>query len=103
MTLPAEIERKFERVLGLLLNHGYTETADLVRDIHDYCARPEAARTTEDAEARIYCLEDGLRPFAMQADSMYHLKDEDKVCGMYVAWFRYAASLMFPASHEDKK
>lgn len=34
--LPRKIEEKFERVLGLLLNHGYTETADLVRDIRDY-------------------------------------------------------------------
>lgn len=42
MGLPREIEDKFERVLALLLNHGYQETADLVRDIRDYCALTEA-------------------------------------------------------------
>jgi hypothetical protein len=49
-------------------------------------------------EDRVFCLEDALRPFAMQADTMYHLKDGDKVCGMYVAWFRTAAQMMNEAA-----
>ena len=40
---------------------------------------------------RATCLENALRPFAMWADSMYTLKDDDKVCGIYVRHFRDAA------------
>lgn len=53
---------------------------------------------TDVLKDRLFCLEDALRPFAMQADTMYHLKDDEKVCGMYVAWFRYAAKMMEPSS-----
>lgn len=35
-----------------------------------------------------------LRPFALWADSMYTLKDDDKVCGIYVRHFREAAKLL---------
>jgi hypothetical protein len=35
-----------------------------------------------------------LRPFALWADSMYTLKDDDKVCGIYVRHFRDAAKVV---------
>ena len=35
-----------------------------------------------------------LRPFALWADSMYTLKDEDNVCGIYVRHFRDAAKMV---------
>lgn len=69
-------------------------TDNKVRAYLAQSVRPEAARTTQEAEARIFCLEDAVRPFALHADTMYHLKDGDKVCGMYVAWFRHAARML---------
>ena len=33
--LPREIEDKFERILRVLLSHGYQETADHLRDLRD--------------------------------------------------------------------
>jgi hypothetical protein len=35
-----------------------------------------------------------LRPFALWADSMYTLKDDDKVAGIYVRHFRDAAKVV---------
>lgn len=54
-------------------------------------------------EARIFCLEDALRPFALWADSMYTLKDEQKVCGIYVRHFRDAAKVMNIGEPQDAK
>jgi hypothetical protein len=73
---------------------------DLYRDCLEIAAdmRGLPSLSGPSHEDRVFCLEDALRPFAMQADTMYHLKDGDKVCGMYVAWFRTAAQMMNEAA-----
>lgn len=44
--------------------------------------------------ARESILADALRPFALWADSMYTLRDDEKVCGIYVRHFREAAKVL---------
>ena len=76
----------------------FVQMRDVLRWLLD-----NAPFTPPEEGARIFCLEDALRPFAMLADTMYHLKDDDKVCGMYVAWFRYAAKVMHESSEPQEK
>ena len=37
---------------------------------------------------------EALRPFAMQADTMYHLEDKEKVCGVEVRHYRRAFKII---------
>ena len=52
---PRDIEEKFERILTPLLNHGYDQTADHVRDIRDLliASRSEIEEPTKALAAKL--------------------------------------------------